>query len=1109
MSKFTEKQLAVINHDNGNMVVSASAGSGKTSVMIERLIRLILEGKVRVKEILAVTFTKKASTEMRERLEKAISERMKEGKNVEMLKAQLKDIPTASISTIDSFLNTLIRKYFYLAGVDPSFTIVAEAEETALKNSAMKEVFDRLYEKDDEDLKKLLSVFIRKRKDDFLKKAVLSVYDFSESETDSSAFYEKALYNYTEEGLKNIDNRLIARFLDKLSSLSAYMTELIYKAKEQNAKSAVDYLYALYPVLENARRLKTVSALKEVSSFSLNRPRLKKTDVIYDDFTCFFDNYKAIKAEIDKFFYADFETRLSDLSEPRSVLESLIKVVEAFKEEYSEQKRDVCALDYSDLSHVGYALLKNEEVLKDVKDTYKFIFVDEYQDTNGIQESIFKLLENGNLFVVGDVKQSIYGFRGCVSDNFSERIAKAKSQNLHVELDANFRSAKAVIDVVNNVFSFAMTERTMGENYSEHPMVYGNLFGDYNGVAELLYCNYKAEKTTLDLGVYGVEKHLKLQNSQKIGYEKLIVHAVKKACGQEIVVYNDKKEPVRRHPSFGDIAVLSRTVASGVDKVVKELEAAGIPTVSENKRSIETYPEIKLIINLLRCIVSPDDDVSLATALLSPVGGLSETELKTVKDAFSSDSFNVAVKKYRLKGDGISAKIDDFYTYLGRLRLFSTFEGVPTLLRRIIREKALDVYFSATPGGEYKLERINAFIEQGSSGGNERFIEDFLDNLDDMLADMTVPSTGGVNAVNVMSMHASKGLEFPVVIVTGVNRDWNLFDSKEEISLSRSSGIGIKTYDKATKKSKNGVVKDFVALSKRDDNLKEELRLLYVALSRAKCVLYVVSKTAPDDNYNKDVTGAKKQIDLFLKRHLKCTEIPVSELLEETERAERRKFILQKSDEAFKEKILKYLNYSYPFEKDTTLSLKRTVTAIAKSYATCDEEPEPDDFVKPVFDSSDTLTGTAYHKFLQLIDFDKIDDNGLIDRLLIENFTEEERSLVDVESVKRILSLDIFSEIKDYKLYKEQPFIVSLPPALAGETGTEDILLQGVIDLLCIKGDQAVIVDYKHSGKSKVELRETYRKQLDLYAYATEKSLSKKVVKKVLVNLKTAEQTEV
>ena len=1105
MSKFTEKQLAVISHDYGNMVVSASAGSGKTSVMIERLIRLIVEGKAEVKQILAVTFTRMAAQEMRERLEKAIVAKLKEGKNTEMLKKQLGDLPSASISTIDSFLNSLIKKYFYLVGVDPSFTIIAEAEESAVKSFALKEVFENLYETDDPDVKKLLSVFIKKRKDDVLKKTILSVYDFAESETDDEEYYRKALYNYTENGLKTIDNRLIARFIQSLNRLLPQIISLDCQAKADNLPAVTNYLASVAEIIENAKRLRTIESLKEVSAFSLTRPKLRKTLLIYDDFAQFFADFKTIQNEIAEFFYADFDDRLSDLNTPREILESIIRIVKAFKEEYSAQKKDINALDYSDLSHIGYKLLNNEEVLNDVKETYKFIFVDEYQDTNGIQESIFKLLENENLFVVGDVKQSIYGFRGCVSDNFAARIKNAATEKSHVELDSNFRSAKAVVETVNNVFSFAMTQSTMGEDYSLHPMIYGNLYGEYRGASELFYCNYKSEKPLLDIGVYSVEKHLEAEKNEKINYEKLIVHAVKKALEQEITVFDENKKPVKRLAGYGDIAVLSRTVKTGVDRIVKELEAAGIPTVSENERSIESYPEIQLIINILKCVLAPDEDIPLATALLSPVGGLTDADLKTVKEASFNVDFNQAVLNYRLKGDEIAKKIDDFYSYLGRIRLFSTFEGVSDLLRRIVREKSLDVYFSGRPGGEYKLDRINAFIAAGETNG-KRFLEDFMENLDDAIADMTVPSTGGVNAVSVMSMHASKGLEFPVVIVTGVNRDWNSMDQREEVSLSRSAGIGVKIYDENTKKARNSAVKDYVSLIKRDDNLKEELRLLYVALSRAKCLLYVVSKTKPDDDYNKDIFRAKRQIDLFLERHIKCTEIPVSELVSETEKEERRSFILQPHDEALKEKIAEYVNFVYPYEKDTTLSLKRTVTEIVTSPINADAE---ENTYMPIFSSSDALTGTAYHKFLELIDFDKIDDNGLIDRLFDEKFTAEERSLIDVSQIRRILGLKIFSEIKGYKTYKEQPFIVSLPPLFAGESGTEDLLLQGVIDLLCVKDDEAIIIDYKHSGKSLTKLKETYSKQLDLYAYAVEKALGKKVVKKVLVNVKSAEETEV
>lgn len=1106
--RFTDKQLAAINHNDGNIVVSASAGSGKTKVMVERLIRLISEDRADVKDILAVTFTKLAAGEIKERLGKALIGRIREGKDIKRLKKQLSDLPMASISTIDSFLNSLLRKYFYLADVDPSFSIVADAEEITLKNSAISEVFERLYDANDEDLNNLLNVFLKKRNDENLKKIILGLYGFLESETDGDLFLRNAADAYTEEGLKTIDNRLIGRFVEKIGLYSDDIDELINRASSLQIVKYVTFLSLLKRYVCDVLGNKDLDGLLKFASFKEKRPVIQPKDddakrELQNDVKDLCDSFKKISEDISKFFYADFNDRVKDLQGPARIMKSLIKVVGLFREEYSLQKREKNVLDYSDVSHVAYKLLQTDEVKEDLKASYKYIFVDEYQDTNGIQESIFRLLENNNLFLVGDVKQSIYGFRGCFSENFSARIDESQSQGAHIELDANFRSSKAVVDTVNKIFADTMTKKTMGFDYKKSPMVYGELYGDYAGETKLFYYSGDEEKDKLDVGVYSIEKHLAHEQKQKINYEKLVVYAVKQARGMQI--YDLKKNELRS-ATYEDIAVLNRTVKSGVDKVVKELEAAGIPTVSENKRSIETYPEIQLLVNILECLVMPDNDIALAATLKSSIGNLSDLELKKIRDNCPSGSFYQAAVKYSQTDDSTGKKIAEFFAYLRRIRLLSAFEGVPTLLRRIMREKSLTAQFIGSEGGEYKLGRIEVFISQGYKGSKEMFVDEFLENISDALSSMTAPSVGGGEAVSVISMHGSKGLEFPIVIVAGVDRNWNAIDSREEISLSRNVGVGLKVYDENTKVAKNSVVKEYVGLLKREENLKEELRLLYVALTRAQSALYVVAKKAPQEQMKKDIFECKKQLDLMCLKHFDCEEVYFSDLAYCGETKEKRPLVLPQSNETAEKEIKKYLDFSYPYKDDTLLSVKRTVTEISKSA------PEKDfsetEYVKPIFSGSDVETGNAYHKFLELLDFSKINDNGLIDRLFDENFTEDEKNIIDIEKVKRILELGIFEEIKDYKLYKEQPFIVTIPPSFAGESGEENLLLQGVIDLLCVNGDQTIIVDYKHSNKKKEDLVNTYRKQLELYRYAVEKALNKKVVKKVLVNLMRVEQIE-
>lgn len=1133
MADFTEKQLAVINYTRGNLVVSASAGSGKTSVMVERLIRLITEEGVSVKDILCVTFTRLAATEMRDRLSKALIRKINETSDEAVrkrLKKELSYIPIASISTIDSFLNSLIKKYFYLVGVDSTFTIAADSDEKTLKTTALNDVLERLYSENDDDITCLLSVFIQRRKDENLRKKILLIHGFLESESDGAAFLKNAINMYSEDGLKTVENRLIDGFLAELDSLLPSVNEVYIRAKQVGEKKIADCLGNISSAITDAKKRRTVEGLFAFADRIIkkpSRPGGKNADhnlTLWDDFDALYASLKSVRDKINGIFYdRDFSVRLQGSVLSGDILKRLINVVQLFGKEYTALKREQNVLDYADLSHIGYDLLKREEVISDIRGTYKFIFVDEYQDTNGIQESIFRLLENSNLFVVGDIKQSIYGFRGCRADNFRARADKAKSSVEFIELDKNFRSAPAVIEAVNKIFSVSMTESTSGLSYADSPMVYGGLYGDYAGEAELFYTdlkffkNSRKENPVTDPGVYSVEKHLNAEKFQDISYEKLIVRLVRKALSKEIY---DVKTGKRRLCTYGDIAILHRTVKSGVDRVCKELDMANIPVVAENKRNIKSYPEIQMLLNILKCVLSVNDDIALATALKSPVGNLSDYELKVIHDSDTAVTFHEAVLKASSGTGALGKKLKDFFDYIRRIRLFSAYEGVPTLIRRIMREKSFETKLLSSGGGEFKLKRIGVFISHGYVGDRERYLEEFMSDIESLLDSMTVPSGGALNAVHVMSIHASKGLEFPVVIVAGVNNNWNKQDSSEELLCAHgdNGGIGIYTYNFPTKHTSDGVVKSYIKNIKYRENMQEEMRLLYVALTRARCILYIASKQEPDESCGTGVATANTQLKLIPQAAIKCTFIPPEEVLETSFKDDLRQFILPEADRNLIGRIKEFTGFSYPYEKDTLLSLKRTVTEVNRGVPLSDED-EP--FVKPVFQEKrddkeeksfirGNLTaadvGTAYHKFLELVDFDKINDNGLIYSLLKQNFTDEEIKVISVDKIKCILKLEIFNEIKGYKLYKEQPFIVTVPPALAGESGTEDILLQGTIDLLCISGDKAIIVDYKHSHRGAEEIKTTYCKQLDLYKYAVEKALKVKVVKKVIVNLYTATQ---
>ena len=1105
MANFTPEQQKVICHDQGNIVVSASAGSGKTSVMIERLIRLISEDKASVKNILAVTFTRLAAGEMREKLANALIEKIQDGKDVERMRKELNDLPFATISTIDSFLNTLVSKYFYLVGVDSHYAIVGEADAKALKALSINEVFERLYDEDDSDLNLLLRSFLHKRSDGKLRELVLSIYTACESQLDYDSFLNACLDNYTTTGHKNAENRLIDQLFEEVYQINDSLKQLYLLAKAAKSEKFITYLGGIVAGIESCE--KSPRAIKLFKDSIPDKPKKTAKDTedvieISEQITKEMDQLKKTIKRGYTYFEDDDDIRLERTLKTRPLLEALVRLVRLFTEEYSKQKREQNLLDYSDLSRLAYKILQNKEVIADIHNTYKYIFVDEYQDTNGIQEAIFRLLEQNNLFIVGDIKQSIYGFRGCDSDIFANRISEAEKGDFHVGLDANFRSAKAVVNAVNKVFSQVMTQKTMGLDYALTPMVYGNLYGDYLGEAEI-FTFEKGEKVVDKLdGIYSVEKHLNKQKSITAKSEVLTRYLVQKSVNKPIYDIKTKQTVPAK---YGDITILTRNNKGIADRIAKELDTAGIPVVTESKRSIGDYPEIQLIINILKCIYSPEDDIALATTLKSPLGGFSDKDLLSIRQNATTVSFYEAANKAATAATELGTRLIEFFDKLAKLRLLSKFEGVPSILNRIMADGVFEGKMLSMRGGEMKIKRIQRFIQECFKGDSEISISEFLASCDELLSQMTLSSGGGDDAVKIMSMHASKGLEFPICIIAGFNEKWNKRDFEEPVILDKNAGLGLKYYDFDTKAQYSTAIMEIVKLEKSKANLKDELRLIYVALTRAKCVLYLVPSKPLSKTHERITARTSSHLNLFAQTDMGYCELSQDAISHSNKQADRQ-LLISGAKESDVEVIKKYANFEYGFKDDTKLSLKKSVTESIKDNKF---ENAPIALEKPVVTfASDTETGTIYHKALELFDFAKISDNGYIDRLLSENFTAKELEKLSKENLNNILKLDVFNALKGFKLYKEQPFIVHVPSEMVGEVGQEEVLLQGVIDLLAINGDKAYIIDYKHSGASAKTLKERYSKQLDLYAYAVEKVLKLKVEKRIIVNIMRLEQVE-
>ena len=1112
MADYTVAQEKAINHEGSSALVSASAGSGKTRVMIDRIIKLILQKKAQVNEILAVTFTQLAAKQIKEKLSSALVKSITE-ENYGYIKEQLNLLRTANISTIHSFCSNVLRTYFYEAGLDANFSIIDEVEAEKLKNQSVNDLFEDKYESGDEDFLSLVKVFSQKRSDNSLKQNVMGIYGFIMDESEPFSTFDKTLHYYDEDGLKEIENKIynysiekIARYFDQLKGFADYFTDNGMPKTDKTVREII----AETDVLLSAKDLPTLVRYAQTATFDTFASDVKKDDDRYavkaaamDIKTKLSSHLKWIAGKVGFTFTDDNVRKYLNM---KPTLEKYFDLVKEFKQYFDSAKRRENVVDFSDLEHYTYELLKNDEILAALKDSFKYIFIDEYQDVNGVQEAIFSSLSSDNLFMVGDVKQSIYGFRGCNPEFFAQKYDKFLNGEggEAIFLEENFRSAPEILNTVNKVFNRVMEKDFTGVEYKANPMKYGGLYKNYQGETFIHSVNFdkKKEKPVFS-GVYDIEKHLSmLGKSEENKKAQFLAWLIQNEIGKPIY---DLKQNRERRITFGDIVILTRDFGKSEDETFAALISYGIPVSTEAKKSISDYPEIKWIVDLLSLIINRAQDIPLVSVMKSPVGNFDNADLIKIRSAYpKEETFYGAFTQYVLnENDSLSEKLKNFNAYMDRIRLLSEYESASEILSRIIVEKNVDTYYLGMPFGEIRNERINLFI-QHCDGGKKYGVRELYDRLEYVLKNATISIVGTEDAVKVMTVHASKGLEFPVVILNDCGKRFSLKDKISDIYKERSCGIAFKNYDY----EKSTVCDDTphrlmanIAMTER--TIREEMRLLYVALTRAECRLHIVA-------YNYDFTKQKHVSDFncfadFVKEsdaNIMYYENDDYVLGECETQDGARQVIVADYDKNTVDEIYKNLSFKYAYSSDTSLPVKKSVTSALK---------QEDEYYErtTMFGESDSEVGTAYHKALEIIDFYGDFDKEWQKFLLLAD--KEQSSLVDKQKLKSILSMPIFAGLDGYKLYKEQPFTVNISAKELLDIDTDrQILVQGIIDLLAVKDGNAVIVDYKHStilhGK---DLIKKYEKQLRLYKTAVEKVLKLKVSECYLVNIYTLKTVKV
>ncbi len=1099
----TKNQRQAVLLDKGDALVSASAGSGKTHVLIERIIRLILERQTTVDRILAVTFTKLAAGEMKDKLKTALLKEIVNGNDD--LKWQYDQVNTCDISTIDSFCSKIVKKYFYKLDIDYSFNVLDETQRKSFKNKAIDEVLSEHYENPDQNFLDLAFVLTSSKNDNLLRETLLSFITDSESKLDKNEFFALSI-NTHENALEVIDNDLTKYCNDYGLYFEDLFSSYRNLFEEESFIIYIDKLIEISVLLKNAK-----SVFDVINDITLpkspSKPRNKYVD--------FFDTFKNVHLKCFSKFIEDIKEVLSCDKETISLQASTnlnyIKTLQSLVLEcldyYDKLKKDENSYDFSDIEKFAYTLLLDQEVLTSVKGEYDFIFIDEYQDVNGIQENIINLLAQDNEFMVGDSKQSIYAFRGCNPNYFISKYSayEQTDDNLKnaISLDNNFRSSRKVIDSVNNVFSRVFTKNFGGFDYKNKPMIFNEKYQDYEGDCTLYLYGKNRAKEEIENNqseVYSVIKDFNSQKDKKYSSQVLLIASlIRKAIGTKYYDIKEKDESKRfKSIDYKDICILFRNLNETNIKIIQDLNSLGVPVTAEAKIKLNTYPEIQAIIQLIKGINCLNDDVAIST-IMSTIYTFTFDELATIRksEGFIS-SFYDAVVSFSQKDGVLNNKVKSFLENFNKIRLLAEYQKADDILFKILDESGFETRLLTSPFGEFKLKRIKRLINE-SCKSKKLTIKEFGVYLDDAIDDVSTSETSGDNACKVMTIHASKGLEFPYVILASTSSKFNFADiEKVRIIKNEKYGITIKHHDKESMSIKETPLTFLAKKQSYLDATLEEARVLYVAMTRAMFKLDVLAK---ENTLNTNLPFFVKHPSSF-SEFFKESDMDIN-LCDTITSVEYDEHTLV-AGTFLKENSIKTLidnfYYEYPYNDVTKMPVKVSVSEVSKVD---DEYFETTN----LFGTTNKEKGTAYHKILQLIDFyaPSIEEqiNSLESRGLI---TAYELSLIEIDKIKSILKMDIFNKIKDYKLYKEEKFTFFISPNELGYNLKNDIndkvLIQGIIDLMAIKNDKCILIDYKLSSlKNDDDLIKTYKTQLTLYKNAIEDCLNLKVENVYLVNI--------
>lgn len=1193
--RFTPDQQRAIDTIDKSILVSAAAGSGKTAVLVERIINIIVQGKADVDRMLVVTFTNAAASEMRLKLTKAINKAIKASKNsdpvrAEKLKQQLGKMYRSYISTVHSFCNRVIKEFFYLTDLEPNFKICDSLKAEIMKMEAIEEVFEQGFEEDDFikgcSFREFLDRYSKERDDKALMQEIVKAYadlrsmpeyfEWSERMAEklripkSGDYRDSDLYKGLWEKARNVvDDALrealgLQEYLTGLnllntaakldSEIGAFQTLAdAMKHISDSGESAVEAEEVVARVFQNPVFGTFAGGKGEREEYkSVSADCKARRDAYKNNFQDFFKEYN----------FADIRTLFEEQSETYKYTMYYLALLKEFERIYNAKKREQGVIDYGDMEHITADILKHKEARDVLRERFEFIFIDEYQDVNTLQEFLIgSVAREDNVFKVGDVKQSIYKFRQAEPHIFEEtsRTYKDESNNhaIQINLNKNFRSNGATIDYINYVFQDLM------DGYDDDEKLYQGIVGhpDYNLKPEVHLLLTEVDDSTevensgtvhIPKGSQIVDIEGSIDNDLEESVEEIkalskaeieaihVADIVSGIIGKEF--YDSKSGKIRR-ATPRDIAILLRSTKNKSDMYYKSLMSKSISShISDDGGYFDTV-EVAVAMAMLKVVDNLHQDIPLISVLRSEVFGFTPEQLAEVR-AFAREkqiteakkaegdvqyrrqSYCDALLEYSANGsdDKLKSRVNAALSTIEKWRAHSKMMQLDDYIWYLLEDSNYYMFAGAMYGGRQRQANLRALVDRAgafriSSIASLSSYISYLEVLRTKNVEMGQPSMVSEedDVVRIMTIHKSKGLEFPFVIVAGMGNQLSYTSGIKGFQFDNELGIALAYVNPDEHYWRRTLMQKKITDKIREDEYQEQLRVLYVAMTRAREKLYLIGCEKTEDFVLDDIRSRNSYFRIMGKlcdsgRYNEYTASDMHEVKMPSLPRGANNFLTTDKlpmDIEFSpeyEEVKRRLDYEYAYKDELNTKAKYSVSEInneAKDKEAYKGKIEDRNTRALKLASADAASiGTAYHRIMEFVDFKKaVNEAGECDRIYIDERAETLR-------VNNAISEPVFKALDLRKIYaffeteiglraceaaragllsKEKPF------TLRTEHNGKSVLVQGIIDCYFRDGDELVLLDYKSNRLSYKDreadierIREEYLEQINLYRRALE-----------------------